>query len=59
MFSLDFFPQVNNHFPIPMDLFCKKEEFSRVTTIQPQEVFSVPLVLAYKAGLYLRPAGFG
>ena len=52
--------QVNNHFPIPMDLLCKKEEqFSRITTIQPDGVFSVPLILAHKAALYLRPAGFG
>lgn len=54
------FKQVNNHFPIPMDLLCKKEEqFSRITTIQPDSVFSVPLMLAHKAALYLRPAGFG
>ena len=52
--------QVNNHFPIPMDLLCKKEEqFSRITTIQPDSLFNVPLILAHKAGLYLRPAGFG
>ena len=43
-----------------MDLLCKKEEqFSRITTIQPDSIFSVPLVLAHKAALYLRPAGFG
>jgi len=43
-----------------MDLLCKKEEqFSRITTIQPDCIFSVPLVLAHKAALYLRPAGFG
>ncbi|KAL9987728.1 hypothetical protein ACROYT_G002079 [Oculina patagonica] len=52
--------QVNNHFPIPMDLLCKKEQqFSKITTIQPDSVFSVPLILAHKAALYLRPAGFG
>lgn len=39
---------------------CKKEEqFSRVTTIQPECVYSVPVILAHKAALYLRPAGFG
>ena len=55
-----FLTQVNNHFPIPMDLFCKKEDqLSRVTTIEPDSVFSVPLILAHKAALYLRPAGFG
>lgn len=43
-----------------MDLLCKKDEqFSRITTIQPDSVFSVPLILAHKAALYLRPAGFG
>ena len=43
-----------------MDLFCKKEEqFSKITTIEPESVFSVPLILAHKAALYLRPAGFG
>ncbi|XP_022794312.1 vacuolar protein sorting-associated protein 13A-like [Stylophora pistillata] len=52
--------QVNNHFPIPMDLLCKKEDqLSCVATIQPDGVFSVPLILAHKAALYLRPAGFG
>ena len=43
-----------------MDVMCKKEEqFSRVTTIQPECVYSVPVILAHKAALYLRPAGFG
>ncbi|XP_066022142.1 intermembrane lipid transfer protein VPS13C isoform X9 [Pocillopora verrucosa] len=52
--------QVNNHFPISVDLLCRKEDqLSRVTTIQPDSVFSVPLILAHKAALYLRPAGFG
>lgn len=52
--------QINNHFLIPMDVMCKKEEqFSRVTTIQPECVYSVPVILAHKAALYLRPAGFG
>ncbi|XP_068741113.1 intermembrane lipid transfer protein VPS13A-like [Montipora capricornis] len=52
--------QINNHFPIPMDLMCKKEEqFSRVTTVEPDSVYSVPLMLAHRAALYLRPAGFG
>ena len=52
--------QVNNHFVIPMDVMCKKEEqFSRVTTIQPECVYSVPVILAHRAALYLRPAGFG
>ena len=55
-----FLTQVNNHFPIPMDLLCKKEDqLSCVATIQPDGVFSVPLILAHKAALYLRPAGFG
>ena len=53
-------PQINNHFLIPMDVMCKKEEqFSRVTTVQPECVYSVPVILAHKAALYLRPAGFG
>lgn len=52
--------QINNHFPIPMDVLCKKDEqFSRITTVQPDSVYSVPLILAHKAALYLRPAGFG
>ena len=39
---------------------CKKEEqFSRVTTVDPDSVYSVPLMLAHRAALYLRPAGFG
>jgi len=39
---------------------CKKDEqFSRVTTIQPDSLFNVPLILAHKAALFLRPAGFG
>ena len=55
-----FLTQVNNHFPISVDLLCRKEDqLSRVTTIQPDSVFSVPLILAHKAALYLRPAGFG
>ena len=55
-----FLTQVNNHFPISVDLLCRKEDqLSCVTTIQPDSVFSVPLILAHKAALYLRPAGFG
>ncbi|CAH3176358.1 unnamed protein product, partial [Porites evermanni] len=55
-----FFQQISNHFPIPMDLLCQKEDqFARITTVQPASTYSVPLILAHKAALYLKPAGFG
>ena len=43
-----------------MDLLCQKEDqFARITTVQPAGTYSVPLILAHKAALYLKPAGFG
>ena len=43
-----------------MDLLCQKEDqFTRITTIQPDGTYSVSLILAHKAALYLKPAGFG
>lgn len=43
-----------------MDLLCQKEDqFARITTVQPASTYSVPLILAHKAALYLKPAGFG
>ncbi|EDO34505.1 predicted protein [Nematostella vectensis] len=52
--------QIHNHFPVPMDLCCKQgSEVSKVTCIAPHSVYDVPLILSYRAGLFLKPSGFG
>ncbi|XP_048586982.1 intermembrane lipid transfer protein VPS13A-like isoform X2 [Nematostella vectensis] len=52
--------QIHNHFPVPMDLCCKQgSEVSKITCIAPHSVYDVPLILSYRAGLFLKPSGFG
>ena len=59
-FTPSFALQIQNHFPIPLEVSVKKDSsYSKVTVIEEKSVYNVPLVLAYRAELYLKPAGFG
>eukprot|EP00795_Rhopilema_esculentum_P010930 gene10930-19765_t len=53
--------QVRNHFPMPIDISYenKDKKIKHMSTVKRNEIFSVPLMVAYHAKLFMKPAGFG
>eukprot|EP00794_Sanderia_malayensis_P015967 gene15967-17573_t len=53
--------QIYNHFPMPLDISYenKEGEHRLLSTIKGNEIFSVPLAVAYHTQLFVKPAGFG
>ena len=53
--------QIQNHFPMPLDVsyLNKDDKPVKLTTIDADSIFAVPLLPAYHSSFYIKPAGFG
>lgn len=65
---------LENHLNLPVELFCQTEDlkkfkatlhlagsgkFSKLTTVEPEETYYLPLFVAYHCAVYAKPANIG